>query len=55
MFYAMAYPLPIMGKRTNMKKIIHILADEENYTPAGLLMSFLLGLLIALLFFAIFL
>jgi len=51
----MAYPLPIIGKCTNMKKLIHILADEENYTPAGLLMSFLLGVLTSLLFFAVFL
>jgi hypothetical protein len=38
-----------------MKKLIHTLANEENYTPAGLLMSFLLGVLTALLCFAIFL
>ncbi len=51
----MAYPLPNTGKRTNMKKIIHTLANEENFTPAGLLISFLSGVLTALLCCTIFL
>jgi hypothetical protein len=53
--YAMAYPLPSTGKRTDMKKLIDTLANEENYTPAGLLISFLSGVLTGLLCFSIFL
>ena len=51
----MAYGLPSKDKRIEMKKIIVTLANEENYTPAGLLISFLLGVLTALISFSIFL
>jgi hypothetical protein len=38
-----------------MKKLILTLVNEESYTPAGLLISFLLGMLSALLCFSVFL
>jgi hypothetical protein len=47
-------PCLFTGKRTDMKKLIHTLANEENFTPAGLLISFLLGVLAALLCFILF-
>jgi hypothetical protein len=47
-------PCLLTGKRTDMKKLIHTLANEENFTPAGLLISFLSGVLTALLCFSIF-
>jgi len=37
-----------------MKKLIYALTDEENITPAGLLFSFLLGVLTTLLCFCVF-
>ena len=48
-------PCLLTGKRTDMKKLIQTLANEENYTPAGLLISFLSGVLAAVLCFSIFL
>ena len=35
-----------------MKKLIHTLATQENVSPANLLFSFLLGIVVALFTFA---